>query len=58
MNFLGFFVLDKAKDTNKDELVSKGKVPGKQTILWLSWHHNDVSSSSNDIITLEFNKDA
>ena len=33
MNFLGFFVLDKAKDTNKDELVSKGKVPGKQTIL-------------------------
>ena len=50
MDFFRVFVLDKAKDTNKDALVSKGKVAGKQGMLWLSWHHGDIGNCSTDIV--------
>ena len=50
MKILFFLFWIKQKRQNKDVLANKGKVLGKQTILWLKWwRHGDVGNSTTDI---------
>ena len=50
MKILFFLFWIKQKRQNKDVLANKGKVLGKQTILWLKWwRHGDVRNSTTDI---------
>ena len=44
MKFLFFLFWIKQKRQNKGVLISKGKVAGKKTTLWLRWCHSDVGN--------------